>query len=241
VCLLPRWPADEVLQAVAAENNLSETAFLLRRADGDYDIRWLTPEVEVDLCGHATLASGWVVLERLEPGRDRVAFHTREAGRLQVARDGGRLTLDLPARPAAPAAPPPALAAALGGPPPECWKSRDYLVPLPSEAEVRALRPDLDAVASLDALGLIVTAPGRGCDFVSRYFAPQAGVGEDPVTGSAHSTLAPFWAARLGKRELAARQVSRRGGELWCTLRGDRVLLAGEVAPYLEGLAEIPI
>jgi predicted PhzF superfamily epimerase YddE/YHI9 len=241
VCLLPRWPGDDLLRDVAAENAVPETAFLVPASGGDYDIRWFTPEVEVDLCGHATLASGWVVLERLGPGRGAVAFRSREAGLLGVERDGERLALDFPSRPARPAGPPPALVAALGGEPRECWKARDYVAVLSSEAEVRSLRPDLAAVRALDAQGLIVTAPGEACDFVSRYFAPQAGIDEDPVTGSAHCTLAPLWAERLGRRELAARQVSRRGGELWCELRGDRVRIAGHVAPFLEGFAEIPL
>jgi predicted PhzF superfamily epimerase YddE/YHI9 len=240
VCLLPRWPDDRVLGDVAAENCLPETAFLVP-GGRDYDIRWFTPEVEIDLCGHATLAAGWVVLSRLEPGRPEVAFRSRQAGLLRVDRDGDRLALDFPSRPAEPADPPPALRAALGGAPRECFRARDYLAVMGSEAEVRALRPDLASVRELDAQGLIVTAPGEACDFVSRYFAPRAGIDEDPVTGSAHCTLTPFWAARLGRTELTARQVSRRGGELWCALRGDRVRIAGQVAPYLEGFAEIPI
>jgi PhzF family phenazine biosynthesis protein len=236
---LSGWLDDATLQGIAAENNLSETAFLVG-GKGDYEIRWFTPQVEVDLCGHATLASGWVVLERLERGRAAVRFRTREAGDLRVERDGELLSLELPSRPPRRVEPPPGLAEALGAEPRETWAAKKLMAVFDDPEVVRGLRPDLVYVARLERDGLVVTAPGRGCDFVSRYFAPHAGIPEDPVTGSAHSTLVPYWAARLKKQVLEARQVSARGGELRCALLGDRVRLAGRVAPYLEGTIEVP-
>jgi len=242
VCPLERWLDEALLQAIAAENNLSETAFLVRRPppDVDWEIRWFTPAVEVDLCGHATLASAAVVLDTLEPGREGVRFHSR-SGPLDVARRGDLLELDFPARP------PrrleeglPGLAAALGAAPLEVWQARDVLALLEDEQQVRELRPDLARLAALPTFAVIVTAPGREADFVSRFFAPAKGVPEDPVTGSSHCTLVPYWAARLGRTRLRARQVSARGGELRCELRGDRVALAGRVARYLEGQVEVP-
>ncbi len=242
VCPLERWPDEALLQAVAAENNLSETAFLVRRPapDQDWEIRWFTPAVEVDLCGHATLASAAVVLDTLEPGRERVRFHSR-SGPLDVARRGELLELDFPARPPRRLeAGLPGLAEALGAQPLEVWQARDVMAVLADERQVRELRPDLAGVAALPAFAVIVTAAGREADFVSRFFAPAKGVPEDPVTGSAHCTLVPYWAARLGRTTLRARQVSARGGELLCELRGERVALAGRVARYLEGHVEVP-
>src|SRR5688572_15019571 len=227
VCPLPRWLPDATMQAIAAENNLSETAFLV--AEGvDFGLRWFTPEVEVDLCGHATLAAAKVVLERLRPGAASVRFRS-QSGPLAVARarDAANaadwLELDFPARPAAPSDAPAArlaaLRAGLGGAPLEVRSSvRDHLVVYGSEAEVAALRPDSAALAELGRAGFIATAPGAECDFVSRFFAPAFGIDEDPVTGSAHCVLAPYWAQRLGKRVLSARQISRRGGVLRCEL-----------------------
>ena len=236
---LDGWLPDATLQAIATENNLSETAFVVREPTG-WAIRWYTPTVEVDLCGHATLAAGHVVLSHLDPAASEVTFATREAGPLTVRRQGDLLALDLPAYPPERCPPPAALLRALGGlAPVECLFARDYLAVLASEADVRTLRPSLAAVAALDAQGLVVTAPGNEDDFVSRCFAPQAGLDEDPVTGSAHCALVPYWAARLGKTSLRARQLSRRGGELACELRGDRVSLAGRVRPYLEGTIEL--
>jgi PhzF family phenazine biosynthesis protein len=238
VCPLERWLPDATLQAIAAENNLSETAYFVGSA-GEYEIRWFTPATEVDLCGHATLASAHVILERLEPGLSEVHFGSR-SGPLRVLRDGDRLSLDFPARPPEPCSPPPGLAEALGRAPREVWAARDYLAVFEAEEEVRRLRPDFAALATLDRFALIVTAPGSDCDFVSRFFAPAKGVPEDPVTGSAHCTLVPYWARRLGRTRLAARQVSARGGELACELAGDRVRIAGHAADYLEGTIEVP-
>ncbi len=239
VCPLQNWLPDSTLQAIAAENNLSETAFFLR--DGaDYALRWFTPTVEVDLCGHATLASGFVVMRFLDPQRRSVSFHTDKAGTLTVTERGDLLAMDFPARPADPAEPPPGLLAALGGAPREVLRARDCLVVYDSAAEIAALKPDLAALAKVDCWAAIVSAPGEdGIDFVSRFFAPAQGVPEDPVTGSSHCTLTPYWAERLGKTELEARQLSRRGGALRCSLNGDRVGIAGRAVLYLEGQIEV--
>lgn len=238
VCPLGHWLPDETLQAIAAENNLSETAFFVPRG-ADYDLRWFTPATEVDLCGHATLASGALILERLAPDRGSVRFHTR-SGVLEVGREGGRLVMDFPARPAAPVPPSARVAEALGRAPAALLRGdRDYMAVFADEAEIRALAPDQARLMTLERLGMIVTAPGRDVDFVSRFFAPRMGVSEDPVTGSAHCTLTPYWADRLKKAALTARQVSARGGELECELSGARVLMKGRVAFYLEGTIRV--
>lgn len=237
VCPLESWLDDATLQAIAAENNLSETAFFVGR-DGKYDIRWMTPAAEVDLCGHATLASGWVVFNRLETARDDVEFGSR-SGPLKVVREGDLLALDFPARPPEPVGDARAVGEALGRPPRQLLAARDYLALYETEEEVRALRPDMARVAALDRHAVIASAPGKSCDFVSRFFAPAWGIAEDPVTGSSHCTLVPYWAARLGKDRLSARQVSSRGGELFCELRGPRVRIAGRAALFLEGQIEI--
>lgn len=233
VCPLEAWLPDAAMQAIAAENNLSETAFFVPRGD-DYDLRWFTPTLETDLCGHATQASGFVVMNRLAPQRSEVRFHTR-SGALTVTRQGDMFAIELPAQPPATCAMPPEFVAALGRRPTEILGAVKYLALYESEADVAALAPDTAALADIDRDGVIVSAPGRDCDFVSRYFAPHAGIPEDPVTGSAHCTLVPYWAKRLGKTRLHARQISRRGGELFCELRGDRVVVAGRAALYLEG------
>jgi len=236
---LERWLDDRTLQAIANENNLSETAFLVG-GNGDYHIRWMTPEDEVDLCGHATLASAWVVFNEIEKGRTEVRFRS-QSGPLRVSADGDRLALDFPSRPPAAAdAALEALARALGSRPRAALASRDYMAVFETEDEVRALTPDMAAVAALDRMAVIETAPGRDCDFVSRFFVPSLGIPEDPVTGSAHCTLVPYWAERLGKARLFARQVSARGGELWCEDRGERVSIAGRCTKYLEGTIDLP-
>jgi PhzF family phenazine biosynthesis protein len=239
VCPLLAWLPDATMQAIAAENNLAETAFFVRDGD-DYALRWFTPTVEVDLCGHATLASGHVVFSFLEPQRNSVSFHTVKAGTLVVSRDADMLVMDFPARPAAPCDAPAGLLAALGGTPHEVLRARDHLIVYDSAAEIAALKPDLAALAKVDCWAAIVTAPGEnGIDFVSRFFAPAQGVPEDPVTGSAHCTLVPYWAKRLGKTKLEARQLSRRGGALRCALNGDRVSIGGKAVVYLEGQIEV--
>lgn len=238
VCPLERWLPDHLLRAIAAENNLSETAFLVRAGEG-FAIRWFTPAVEVDLCGHATLASAHVVFRHLAPARSEIVF-TSMSGPLRVRRaDDGLLSMRFPRRAPVPAAAPPGLAEALGATPLEVLRSRDYVVVLASEAEVRALAPDLERVRRIEGTGLSVTAPGDACDFVSRYFAPQVGIGEDPVTGSAHSTLVPYWSARLGKRSLRAIQVSARQGHLACEDGDDHVMIAGRAVQYLEGAIDV--
>jgi len=243
VCPLETWLPDDVMQAIAAENNLSETAFFVPEGEG-YRLRWFTPSTEVDLCGHATLAAAFVVFRWLSPERRRITFETQQAGRLTVARDGDRLALDFPSRPPAPCAMSEPLVAALGHRPVALLAARDYLAIYESADDIAALAPDFAALAALDRFAIIVTAPGPGAegggvDFVSRFFAPARGVDEDPVTGSSHCTLIPYWATRLGKTRLDARQLSRRGGALSCALNGDRVTIAGRALPYLEGTITI--
>lgn len=237
---LEAWPADAVLQSIAFENGLSETAFFVRAGAARFRLRWFTPAIEIDLCGHATLASGHVLFHELGQAGDLVTFDTH-SGALTVARRAeGKLELDFPARPAAPAEPPAALLAGLGREPLFAARSEKmWLCVYERAADVLALRPDHGTLASVTPGRIIVTAPGDDCDFVSRFFAPDAGVPEDPVTGSAHCTLVPYWAARLGKTALHARQVSRRGGELWCELAGDRVRMAGKAVRYLRGEIEV--
>ena len=241
VCPLTSWLPDATMQAIAQENNLAETAFFVTKGDR-FHLRWFTPVTEVDLCGHATLAAAWVVFEKLGAGRTEVAFDTL-SGELRVKRQGELLALDFPARPPEPVKATPPLLEALGGNPQEVWAARDYMVVYETEDEVRALRPDMGLLMDIDRFAVIVTAPGKpgehSCDFVSRFFAPAKGVPEDPVTGSAHCTLIPYWAARLNKHRLFARQVSPRGGELLCELIGDRVSIAGRAAPYLEGTIRV--
>jgi predicted PhzF superfamily epimerase YddE/YHI9 len=239
VCPMQTWLPDATMQAVAAENNLAETAFFVPEGD-DYALRWFTPTVEVDLCGHATLASAHVVFEFLAPQRQDVRFHTLKAGTLAVSHRDGMLLMDFPARPASPCAPPAGLLEALGGAPREVLRARDHLVVYDSAAEIAALDPNLTALADVDCWAAIATAPGEnGVDFVSRFFAPAQGIPEDPVTGSAHSTLVPYWAKRLDKRMLTARQLSRRGGLLHCVLNGERVDIGGQAVTYLVGQIEL--
>jgi len=238
VCPLEKWLPDQMMQAIAAENNLAETAFFVRIGD-DYELRWFTPTVEVDLCGHATLATGFVIMTKLAPQKTTTRFHTK-SGILNVSRDGPRFTLDLPSQPPKPAEMPGRFLAALGRPPQQVLAAAKYLAIYDSADDVAALAPDLVILKDIDKDGVIVTAPGptsgaNACDFVSRYFAPHAGIPEDPVTGGAHCTLIPYWAQRLGKSKLHARQISARGGELFCEDQGRRVSLAGQAVLYLEG------
>jgi PhzF family phenazine biosynthesis protein len=237
VCPLEGWIDDRLMQSIAAENNLAETAFFVPEGDG-YRIRWFTPAAEVALCGHATLASAYVIFRRLHQGRDTITFQSK-SGPLRVAKNGDRIALDFPANPPVRCEPPPELVRSLGVAPLETLVADTYLCVFGSEAEVRALKPDMRGLASLDRHAVIVTAPGSDVDFVSRFFAPQVGIDEDPVTGSSHCTLVPYWSARLGKTTLRARQVSPRGGELLCELLGDRVIMEGDAAPYLEGTIEV--
>lgn len=234
---LESWLPDDHMRRIAAENNLSETAFFVPEPDG-WRIRWFTPAIEVELCGHATLASAHVLLNHLRPELDGVTFASR-SGPLVVSRQGERLALDLPAYASRRIDTPPLLVEALGAEPLETWLGVKMMALFASEAQVRALRPDFAKVNRIEAFGVIATAPGDTSDCASRYFVPQAGVNEDPVTGAAHCQLVPWWAQRLGKRELFARQVSARGGELWCEARGERVTLAGHAVDYLEGVITV--
>jgi predicted PhzF superfamily epimerase YddE/YHI9 len=253
VCILDSWLEDRVLQGIAAENNLSETAFLVRNDEG-FDIRWFTPLTEVALCGHATLASGFVLFSCRKWEEEAIRFRTRKSGDLVVARRGDLLEMDFPARPAHENLPPSGLEKALGGEnPPQSSSAKgglflkvfgsaeDIMVVLEDEKSVRALRPDFSALSKVECRGVIVTARGDRSDFVSRFFAPRVGVPEDPVTGSAHCVLIPYWAGLLGKKSLHALQVSKRGGELFCEARGDRVLIAGKAVLYLEGAISMNI
>lgn len=239
VVVLASYPSDRELQAIAAENNLSETAFLVR-SGRDYNIRWFTPKTEVPLCGHATLASSAVVMERLEKRRTSVVFHSR-TGPLTVTRRGSRYAMDFPAAPPSRISPSEELSVALGSAPSEMLSTQsEYLAVFPRESEVRALRPDFTRLATLDRAGVIATAPSSPpYDFVSRCFGPAMGIPEDPVTGSAHCVLAPYWARRLGKSNLRAYQASSRGGEMSCIVKGDRVTLEGKCVFFLEGTAQI--
>ena len=236
---LDKFLSDKMLQAIAAENNLAETAFLVR--DGaDYRLRWFTPAIEVPLCGHATLASAAVVMERLDEERNTVVFHTL-SGPLTVNRTNTGYVMDFPARPSEPISNVNSLADALGVVPVEVVANAfNYMALVESEQILRALVPDMAAVARIDRPGVIVTSPGNGAyDFFSRYFAPAKGIPEDPVTGAAHCMLAPYWAARLGRTEFRAYQASKRGGEIVCRLNGERVELEGTCVFYLEGEVEI--
>lgn len=236
VCLLDDWISDSTLQSIAVENNLSETAFLVR-SGGGFELRWFTPATEVALCGHATLASAYVLFELHRWSDKKICFQTRKSGELVVEKKDHLLEMDFPSRPAAFAVQAAGLGEILGAAPMEVLGSEeDMLVVLESEQSVRDLKPDITAVSGLDCRGLIVTARGKQADFVSRFFAPRVGVPEDPVTGSAHCVLTPYWAKVLNKKDLHAIQVSRRGGELFCRDRGNRVSIAGKAVLYLEGM-----
>lgn len=233
VVVLPEWLPDETLQAIAQENNLAETAFVVPRKD-IFDLRWFTPEVEVDLCGHATLASAHVMFHHGYTSQSEVVFRY-QGGTLTVTREEDLLAMDFPSRPPKPIECDASLTDALGAAPSEVYESRDLLAVFDTQADVEALRPDLPAVAKLDTFAVIASAPGEECDFVSRFFAPGVGVPEDPATGSAHCTLIPYWSDRLGKNELHALQLSRRVGEFFCENRGARVKISGRVVEYLDG------
>lgn len=234
---LNHWPDEQTLQHIATENNLSETAFFLPTPGGpaQYHLRWFTPTLEMDLCGHATLATAHVLFHHLHHRGDSVTFDTR-SGVLTVRKHHeGRLELDFPARPGRSVEVPDDLVRALGIRPAEVYVARDIMAVYESKKDVLALEPDMDRLSRLEGLGVIATAPATSHDYVSRFFAPRAGVPEDPVTGSAQCTLVPYWAERLGKKVLTSRQVSRRGGELWCSLEGERVRVAGHSVTYGTG------
>lgn len=237
VCPLADWLPDDLMQSIAAENNLSETAFVVKRGER-FELRWFTPAFEVDLCGHATLATAHVLFRHLGQRAEDLHFETR-SGRLTVSREGEVLTLDFPTRSGAACEAPPDLVHGLGAAPIFTAKARDFLAVFDSEEVIRGLKPDMAALMRLDCLGVIATAPGKDCDFVSRFFAPRAGVPEDPVCGSAHCTLIPYWAGRLQKSVLFARQLSPRGGELFCEHRGERVRIGGRAVTYSTGFLHV--
>lgn len=239
VCILDEWIDDRLLQSIAAENNLSETAFLVQ-TDKGFDIRWFTPAAEVALCGHATLASAFVHFVCRKWSADTIRFQTRKSGQLIVTRQDDILEMDFPARPTYTRTPPDGLSEALGVTSGKVFGSaEDLMVVLDDEKTVKEVQPSFEALDKIDCRGIIITALGNQSDFVSRFFAPSVGVPEDPVTGSAHCVLIPYWAKVLGKKELHAFQVSKRGGELFCRHAGERVRIAGKAALYLEGTITI--
>ncbi len=235
---LEKWLPNQVMQQIATENNLAETAFVVER-EGRQELRWFTPSYEIDLCGHGTLAAAWVLFNRLEFQGGRVHFHSPLSGDLYATREEDKIRIDLPAWKPQAVDPPAGVANAFGIEPVAVYRKRDTILLFESEAQIRAAKPQAEVMAPWDSLLTIITAPGEDCDFVSRAFDPHDTLLEDPVTGSAHASLVPFWAERLGKKELRARQLSVRGGELFCSLQAERVLLAGQVAPYLDGFITI--
>jgi PhzF family phenazine biosynthesis protein len=239
VCLLEKWLPDALLQSIATENNLAETAFVVPSGDV-CELRWFTPTVEMDLCGHATLGSAHILFRHQGVEAEKLRFQSPRSGELGVERDGDRFVLDFPSRIASRCEVTPELTKALGRQPQELYQARDYMAVFEREEDIRSLEPDFAALGTLPNAGVIVTAPGRDCDFVSRFFAPELGVQEDPVTGSTHCNLIPYWAERLGKQKLFARQLSKRGGELFCENRADRVRIGGYAVTYLVGEITVP-
>jgi len=239
VCILDSWLDDNMLQSIAAENNLSETAFLVRNDDG-FDLRWFTPTTEVALCGHATLASAFVLFSCQDWAEGEIRFRTRKSGQLVVGKRNGLLEMDFPSRPVHSMIPPSGLQEALGVTPIAILSSvEDLLVVVESEEAVRELKPDFAALERIECRGIMVTSRGSRSDFVSRFFAPRFGVPEDPVTGSAHCVLVPYWSSELHKKSLHAFQISKRGGELFCVNAGDRVKISGKAVLYLEGMITV--
>ena len=235
ICPLTEWLPDEVMQQIAVENNLAETAFFVKK-DSDFMLRWFTPEYEIDLCGHATLATAHILFTQLGYTGNEIHFETVKAGELIVKKDGDKYQMDFPSRPPIHIETPNGLIEALGGKEPlGVYRSRDFFLEYASEDDIAEMSPDFFALSKMDTVGVIVTAPGKTVDFVSRFFAPGAGIDEDPVTGSAHCNLIPYWAKKLGKDKLHALQISPRKGELWCELKGDRVLMSGKAVTYLKG------
>ncbi|MTI87146.1 MAG: PhzF family phenazine biosynthesis protein [Balneolaceae bacterium] len=234
VCPLEDWLPDETMLLIAKENNLSETAFFVAEGNG-FKLRWFTPAVEVDLCGHATLAAAWVLFYEMGYAKDKIEFYTR-SGTLTISKEGERLLMDFPAEEIPTADAPVVLFQGLGiNREPRVYKSDDYMVILDTEEDVARIEPDFRLLNEVDARGIIVTAPGDEVDFVSRFFAPQSGIDEDPVTGSAHTKSAPYWSKVLGKEVLEAQQISERGGAITCRLKGDRVELLGHAKVFMKG------
>jgi len=237
VCPLKEWVPDDVMQSIAAENNLSETAFFTG-SKGRYQLRWFTPVSEIDLCGHATLASAYVIFNHVDRPIKEVVFDTK-SGVLKVKKEGDLLTMDFPSQMPKECKAPFKLLSALNCKPVEVLKALDYIVVLPDESIVKYIEPDMELMKKLDLRGVAVTAKGKDADFVSRFFVPKYGINEDPVTGSSHCELAPYWSKKLGKKELRAIQLSKRGGEILCKDMGDRILLFGKAVLYMEGVINI--
>lgn len=237
VCPLESWLDKSLMQNIAAENNLSETAFYVKKGD-QFEIRWFTPRLEIDLAGHPTLATAHVIFSHTGYNKNEITFIS-SGGELIVTKSNDLLLMNFPARPPEPVMTPGPLVRGLGLKPLEVWKARDYLVLYPSEESILSIKPKFDALAELDCLGIIITARGEQSDFVSRFFAPRAGINEDPVTGSAHTTLIPFWAEKLDKESLHAFQLSERKGELFCEYLGDRVKIGGYAVTYLKGVIQL--
>jgi PhzF family phenazine biosynthesis protein len=233
VCPLDTWLDESLMQAIAAENNLSETAFFVKN-NGYYDIRWFTPQVEVELCGHATIASAYVLFEELGFSGESIIFQSK-SGTLKVSKEQGKYVLDFPLQRPMPCAIPEPIQQAFADTVQDCLKAEDYIVVLKDERDVVYARPDINLLKKLDLRGVCITAQAKDYDFVSRFFAPNCGIDEDPVTGSSFTQLAPYWARMLGKNRLVAKQVSQRGGEVWCALAGERVLIAGHASLYFKG------
>lgn len=234
VCPLEKWLPAETMQRLANENNLSETAFFVKNDDGSYQIRWFTPELEIDLAGHPTLATAFVIFTQLGHESDTITFHSK-SGPLSVTRKGEVFEMNFPSRMPVACTPPEALLKGFDKAPLTVLRSRDYFLVYETQEEIEALKPDFMQLNQVETLGIIVTAKGREVDFVSRFFVPNSVIGEDPVTGSAHATLVPYWAKTLGKTELTALQLSTRKGHLWCASRGERVTIAGKAVLYMKG------
>jgi PhzF family phenazine biosynthesis protein len=240
ICMLKEWLPETTMQAIAAENNLAETAFIVP-SEYEYGIRWFTPTIEVDLCGHATLAAAHIINEFYNTDKTSITFLSPRSGTLTVSQQADLLTLDFPADEPLPVPTPPLLKEALGIEPMETLRGRtDYMAVLPTERDVLRLKPNFELLTQLEARGVIVTSTGVASDFVSRFFGPQSGINEDPVTGSAHTTLTPYWAKELDKTSLSAIQLSARRGHLWCKLLGKRVAISGKVVTYMQGEIMIP-
>jgi PhzF family phenazine biosynthesis protein len=238
VCPLEAWPDKALLQSIAQENNLSETAFFVQQND-HFDLRWFTPEYEIDLCGHATLATAFVIFNQLHYKSDTIRFKSQSGELTVTKKQDGLLELNFPTRMPTPVEAPESLLKGIGLAPKAVLTSRDYFLVYDTEEEVRSIVPDFNWLNQLDVVGIIVTAPGNDCDFVSRFFVPNSVIGEDPVTGSAHCNLIPYWSAQTGKTSLLAKQVSERMGTLWCEYLGDRVTMAGHAVLYMQGSISI--
>ncbi len=236
---LKTWLPDNTMQSIAEENNLSETAFFVPTGKG-FHIRWFTPETEVDLCGHATLAAAYVLFNILEYNKKRIEFESK-SGILTVLQKDNLLVMDFPAQPLIPCNVPDEIVKALGKAPIECLRSEDYIAVFETASDVLSIKPDIGYLKKLDLRGVVITARSRQYDFVSRFFAPKQGIDEDPVTGSTHTQLIPYWAQKLGKAKMRVKQVSKRGGELVCELHEDRVLISGKAVKFLEGKIELDI